>query len=63
MFGEVEEYLEAPNAVRLPNVEEFFLNEWFVRFVHRPDAVAAYSDATLKKVSHEFFNLMSNANL
>ena len=50
-FGEIEEFLLAPEATRLPNADEFKQNEWFVRFVHRDDAISAYTDAVLKKVS------------
>lgn len=58
-FGEIEEFLQASKAP-LPNADEFKDNEWFVRFVYRDDATAAYTDTDLKKVSFKFYFFMGN---
>lgn len=49
VFGKIEAMQVASQARYLPNYQEFRDNEWFVRFVCREDAVAAYEDEGLKK--------------
>lgn len=49
-FGQLEDLLRASDAKQLPNVDEFKTNEWFVRYVHRDDAIAAYTHPDMKEV-------------
>lgn len=57
-FGELEDLVLAKEATLIPNTSEFKASEWFVRFVYRDDAIAAYTDEEMKNVS---INLKSSA--
>jgi hypothetical protein len=64
-FGELEDLILAKEATLIPNTGEFKANEWFVRFVYRDDAIAAYTDEKMKNVSINlkfFDDSVSNMN-